>query len=174
MVIIAMPQLEAEQDEVVAAGGGAAAGGAGVDAGGDIDDIDDIDDPPPQALKAAISKVHAAPGSHRRRVMDALVRRFERCMDVLPAIVVWVSAHLRGLGYLPAARRTLEIRETSGAWLWRAGRDNVRLCICINYLHSTQPVKGAKLAKTIGNGRHNAGSKQPWQMKDRAQARLCW
>jgi hypothetical protein len=70
MVIIAIPQLEAEQDEVVAAGGGDAAGGAGMDAGGDIDDIDD---PPPQALKAAISKAHAAPGNHRRRVMDKSV-----------------------------------------------------------------------------------------------------
>jgi hypothetical protein len=79
MVIIAIPQLEVVQDEVVATGGGDAAGGAAVDVGGDIDDIDDID-PPPQALKAAISKVHAAPGNHRRLSMDALVRRFERCM----------------------------------------------------------------------------------------------
>jgi len=83
MVIIAIPQLEAEQDEVVAAGGGGggggAAGGGAVDVGGDIDDIDDID-PPPQALKVAISKVHAAPDNHRRLSMDALVRRFERCM----------------------------------------------------------------------------------------------
>jgi len=77
MVIIAMPQLESEQDEVVAAGGGDAAGGADVDA---VDDIDDIEDPPPQALKAAISTAHAAPGNHRRRVMDALARRFDRCM----------------------------------------------------------------------------------------------
>jgi hypothetical protein len=76
MVIIAIPQLEVVQDEVVATGGGDAAGGAAVDVGGDIDDIDD----PPQALKAAISKVHAAPGNHRRLSMDALVRRFERCM----------------------------------------------------------------------------------------------
>jgi hypothetical protein len=79
MVIIAIPQLEAEQDEVVATGGGDAAGGGAVDVGGDIADIDDID-PPPQALKVAISKVHAARGNHRRLSMNALVRRFERCM----------------------------------------------------------------------------------------------
>jgi hypothetical protein len=62
MVIIPIPQLEAVQDEVVAVGGGDAAGGAGMDIAGDIDDIDD----PPQALKAAISKAHAAAGNHRR------------------------------------------------------------------------------------------------------------
>jgi hypothetical protein len=76
MVIIPIPQLEAVQDEVVAVGGGDAAGGAGVEIAGDIDDIDD---PPPQALKAAISKAHAAAGNHRRRVMDesdGLIERF--------------------------------------------------------------------------------------------------
>lgn len=46
------------------AGGGAAAGAAGVEAGDEA--IDDIDDPPPQALKAAINKVHAATGNQRR------------------------------------------------------------------------------------------------------------
>jgi hypothetical protein len=102
MVIIAIPQLEAEQDAVVAlgGGGGGAAGLAGEAAG---DDINDIDEPPPQALKTAISKVHAAAGNHRRRVANALVGRCERCMLMLPALVVWVSAYLRGLGYLPAA-----------------------------------------------------------------------
>jgi hypothetical protein len=58
MVIIAIPQFEAAQDEVVAAGGGDAAGAAGMDAV----DIDDIDDPP-QAPKAAINKAHAAPAN---------------------------------------------------------------------------------------------------------------
>jgi hypothetical protein len=76
MVIIPIPQLDAVQDEVVAAGGGDAAGGAGMDTAGDIDDIDD---PPPQALNADISKAHVAAGNHRRRVMDesdGLIERF--------------------------------------------------------------------------------------------------
>jgi hypothetical protein len=65
MVIIAIPQLATVQEEAVAvAGGGDAAGAAGGDAGDD--DIDDIDDPPPHALRAAINKVHAAPGNQRR------------------------------------------------------------------------------------------------------------
>ena len=64
-----MPQLAAVQAEVVALGGGVvaaggaggAAGAAGIDAGG----MYDIDIPP-HALKAAINRVHAAPGNHRR------------------------------------------------------------------------------------------------------------
>jgi hypothetical protein len=65
MVIIAIPQLVAVQEEAVAvAGGGEAAGAAGVDAGDA--DIDDIDDPPPHALRATINKVHAAAGNQRR------------------------------------------------------------------------------------------------------------
>lgn len=62
-----MPQLAAEQEEVVAAGGGVVAlgGGAAGTAGIDIGDVYDID-PPPHALKAAIKKVHAAAGNHRR------------------------------------------------------------------------------------------------------------
>jgi hypothetical protein len=94
MVIIPIPQVDVVQDEVVAAGGGDAAG-TGADAAGDIDDIDD---PPPQALKAAINKAHAAPGNHRR-VVD--------CIEVLPVMpFVWVSARLRHHGYTPASRRT--------------------------------------------------------------------
>jgi hypothetical protein len=106
MVIIAMPQVEAEQDDVVAAGGGGGAAGAAGE--GVEDDIDDIDDPPPQALKAAMSKVHAAARNHRRRAVDESVGLIERCMEVLPVylIVVRVSADLRGPGYLPVARRT--------------------------------------------------------------------
>jgi hypothetical protein len=86
MVIIAIPQLEAVQDEVVAAGGGDAAGGAGMDAGGDIDDIED---PPPQALRAAISKAHAAAGNHLRRAMNESVGRSERFMMALP-VTLWL------------------------------------------------------------------------------------
>jgi hypothetical protein len=68
MVIIAIPQLAAVQEEAVeVVGGGEAAGAGGVDAGDDdIDDIDDIDDPPPHALRATINKVHAAAGNQRR------------------------------------------------------------------------------------------------------------
>jgi hypothetical protein len=110
MVIIAIPQVEAEQDEGVAvAGGGGAGGAAGAAGGGVEDDIDDIE-PPPQALKAATSKVHAAAGNHRGRITDALVGRVERCMNMLPALVVTVSAHLRRRGYLPTGRLMLEIR----------------------------------------------------------------
>ena len=49
---MAIPQLDAVQDEAVALGGGAA-GAAGAAAAGAEADMD-IDDPPPQALKAAI------------------------------------------------------------------------------------------------------------------------
>jgi hypothetical protein len=121
MVIIAIPQVEAEQDEVVAVGGGAggAAGAAGAGMEGDTGDIDDIDEPPPQAPKAATSKVQAAAGNHRRRIADALVGRFVCCMDVLPAIVVQVSAHTLLRGYTPARRRAPENRVTSSAWLRR-------------------------------------------------------
>jgi hypothetical protein len=49
------PQLEAVQDAGVT-------GAAGADAA----DVDDIDIPPPQALKAAVSKAHAAAANHRR------------------------------------------------------------------------------------------------------------
>ena len=70
MVIITMPQLAAVQAEVVALGGGVVAlGGAGGDAGAagvDAGGMYDIDIPPPHALKAAINRVHAAPGNHRR------------------------------------------------------------------------------------------------------------
>jgi len=86
MVIIAIPQVEAEQDDVVAAGGGGV-GAAGVAGGGiedDIGGIDDMDEPPPQALKAAISKTHAVAGTHRFRVANAFVGRLSRCMEVLP------------------------------------------------------------------------------------------
>jgi hypothetical protein len=33
--------------------------------GADVGEVDDIDMPPPHALKAAVSKAHAAAGSHR-------------------------------------------------------------------------------------------------------------
>jgi hypothetical protein len=60
-----MPQLAVVQVEAVAlAGGCGAAGTGGVAVAGEL--IDDIDDPPPQALNAAISKVHAAAGNQRR------------------------------------------------------------------------------------------------------------
>jgi hypothetical protein len=89
----------AVQEEAVAlAGGGGAAGTAGVDAGGD--DIDDIEDPPPHALKAAINKVHAAAGNQRRPMVDSLVGRCDRCMEVSRGIrlVLSVSSHLRTAG----------------------------------------------------------------------------
>jgi len=112
MVIIAIPQVEAEQDAVVALGGGGdggdsfaggdagAAGLAGEEAG---DDINDIDEPPPQALNA-ISKVHAAAGNHRRRIADAWVGRCERCM-VAPRDSC-VGECLLASGRLPSGRAT--------------------------------------------------------------------
>jgi hypothetical protein len=85
MVIIAMPQVVAVQDDVVAVvGGGGGGGAAGAAGAGVAVDIDDIDDPPPQALKAAISKVNAAAGNHRHRVVDESVGLFERCIAVPP------------------------------------------------------------------------------------------
>jgi hypothetical protein len=83
MVIMAIPQLEAVHDEVVALGGGAtgAAGAAGAAAAGVAADIDDIDDPP-QTLKAASSNVPAAAGNQWRRIV--VIGLFARCMEVLP------------------------------------------------------------------------------------------
>jgi len=81
MVIIAIPQLDAGQDEAVAAGGGAGdAAGVAEDVAGDMEDIDD----PPQALKAAISIVQATPDNHRRPVEDGFLGCSNRCMEVLP------------------------------------------------------------------------------------------
>ncbi|HEX3951074.1 MAG TPA: hypothetical protein VHW95_14555 [Steroidobacteraceae bacterium] len=54
--------IEPQADGVQLAG---AAGDAGIDAG------DEYDMPPPQALKAVISKAHAAAGSQRRKVTHA-------------------------------------------------------------------------------------------------------
>ena len=77
---MAIPQLDAVQDEAVALAGGAA-GAAGAAAAGAEADMD-IDDPPPQALKAASSKVQPAAGNHRRRIVA--IGLFARCMEVLP------------------------------------------------------------------------------------------
>jgi len=57
------PQVAFVQDAGVTGAAGAA-GAAGAD-------VEELDIPPPQALKAAISKVHAAAGSHRRRFTHA-------------------------------------------------------------------------------------------------------
>ena len=56
MVMTIEPQVELVQDMGVTGAAGAAAG----------DDMDDIDIPPPQALKAAISKAHVAAGNIAR------------------------------------------------------------------------------------------------------------
>jgi hypothetical protein len=86
IVIIAVPQVEAEQADVVAVGGGAAGAAgvvaAGAEGGAAVDN--DIDEPPPQALKVAISKEQTAAGIHRRRVMNPFDGRLGRCIEVLP------------------------------------------------------------------------------------------
>ena len=84
MVIIAIPQVDAEQDDVLAEGGGVAGvvGAAVEGMVGDIAIIDDIDEPPPQALKAAINKVQEAAHTHRQRAI--VLGRFIPSMEVLP------------------------------------------------------------------------------------------
>jgi hypothetical protein len=78
-------------------------GVAGCVAAGEVDsigDIDDIDIPPPQALKVAIRKEHAA-GTHRRRVTHALFGRFVRCMtEPLLHVLLHMSADPRLFGYI--------------------------------------------------------------------------
>jgi hypothetical protein len=84
MVITAAPQVEAVQPAGGGAvGGGAAAGGA-VAAGGAIEDMYDEDIPPPQALRAAISKAQVMAGNHRRRTTSALVEFCAYCMEFSP------------------------------------------------------------------------------------------
>jgi hypothetical protein len=56
------PQVDVVQDAGVTGAAGAA---------GAVADVEELDIPPPQALKAAISKVHAAAGNHRRRFTHA-------------------------------------------------------------------------------------------------------
>jgi hypothetical protein len=55
MVMTIEPQVEGMQDAGVT-------GAAGVE----LADVEDIDIPPPQALKAAVSKTHPAAGNQRR------------------------------------------------------------------------------------------------------------
>jgi hypothetical protein len=83
MVIIAIPQLAAVQEEVVELGGGDA-GVAGVDVEADVEDIDML---PPQALKVEINKMHAAVGHHRGGIENALVGRCECFIEVSPSRV---------------------------------------------------------------------------------------
>jgi hypothetical protein len=52
-------------------------GAAGVDA-----DVDELDMPPPQALRAAIAKAHAAAVNHRRGIAHARVARCEHCIEI--------------------------------------------------------------------------------------------
>jgi hypothetical protein len=66
------PQVAPVQDAGVT---GAAGAGAG-------DEFDEVDIPPPQALKAAISKEQAAPDNHRRGWTHALVARGEHCIEI--------------------------------------------------------------------------------------------
>jgi hypothetical protein len=65
MVMTMEPQVDDVQDAAVTG----AAGAAG--AAGAVADVEELDIPPPQALRAAISKVHAAAGNHRRRFTHA-------------------------------------------------------------------------------------------------------
>jgi hypothetical protein len=66
------PQVALVQDAGVT---GAAGAGCG-------DELDDDMPPPPQALRAAISKEQAAPGNHRRRWTHALIARGEHCIEI--------------------------------------------------------------------------------------------
>jgi hypothetical protein len=70
MVTTIEPQVDGVQD----AGAAGAAGVAAADP--------DEDDPPPQALRAVISKAHAAAGSHRRDFTHALVARVEHSIEI--------------------------------------------------------------------------------------------
>jgi hypothetical protein len=101
MVIIAIPQVDAEQDDVVAEGGAAGAIGA---VGDGVDDevacIDDIDEPPPQALKAVISKVQVAVDTQPRRVI--VLGRLIPSIEVLPLANRCVSEYLRAKDWLPS------------------------------------------------------------------------
>jgi hypothetical protein len=75
MVIMADPQVEAEQDagaEVAGGGGAAGAGAAGVEAMGVVEYIDDM--PPPQALRID-SNAAAAACTQCRAVAPAPVDR---------------------------------------------------------------------------------------------------
>jgi hypothetical protein len=76
MVMTIEPQVEAVQDA-------GATGEAGAGVGEDDDDI-----PPPQALKAAISKAHVTVGNHRRRLTCALIARGERCIEKSSLVLV--------------------------------------------------------------------------------------
>ncbi|HEY2781694.1 MAG TPA: hypothetical protein VGI90_12995 [Steroidobacteraceae bacterium] len=67
--------IEPHVEGVQLAGAAGAAGVAGAD-------DDEYPIPPPQALKAVISKAPAAAGSHRRRFTHALVARGEQSIDV--------------------------------------------------------------------------------------------
>jgi hypothetical protein len=62
MVMTMEPQVVGVQDAAVTGAAGAA---------GAVADVEELDIPPPQALKAAISKPHAAAGNHRRRFTHA-------------------------------------------------------------------------------------------------------
>jgi hypothetical protein len=56
-------------------------GAAGAE-GALVADVDEPDIPPPQALKVAISTMHAATGGHRRRFTHAGVARGEQCIEI--------------------------------------------------------------------------------------------
>jgi hypothetical protein len=51
-------------------------------AGADMAGADDIDIPPPQALKAAVSKAQAATGNQRLPFTRVWVARVEFCIEV--------------------------------------------------------------------------------------------
>jgi hypothetical protein len=73
------PQLEDVQDAGVM-------GAAGADMAG----VDDIDIPPPQALKAAVSKAQAAAANQRLPFTRVWVTRVEFCIEI--SLLCWFYA----------------------------------------------------------------------------------
>jgi hypothetical protein len=73
MVMTIEPQVADVQDAGVTGAAGAA---------GAVADVEEFDIPPPQALKAAISRAHAAAGNHRRGFTHAWVARGTRCIEI--------------------------------------------------------------------------------------------
>jgi hypothetical protein len=73
MVMTMGPHVAAVQEAVVM-------GVAGAD--GAAAEVEELDIPPPHALIAAMAKVHAAAGNHRRGFAQAIIARSEHCIEI--------------------------------------------------------------------------------------------
>jgi hypothetical protein len=92
--------MEPHVDGVQDAGVTGAVGAAGVEA-----DVDEFDMPPPQALRAAIAKVHAAAVNHRRGIAHARVARCEHCIEISSlCLVLPMSAGAQAWSYFRKRR----------------------------------------------------------------------